>query len=68
MKLILFIHVYDIVLYINYVFVLLRQELVALATFFIFVVIPGQYTGAHLKDHWSSGFISDGVKYALLRV
>ena len=23
--------------------------------FFIFVVIPGQYSGEHLKDHWSSG-------------
>ena len=27
-----------------------------MATFFIFVVIPGQFSGEHLYDHWYSGY------------
>ena len=27
-----------------------------MATFFIVVVLPGQYSGERLQDHWSSGF------------
>ena len=49
-KLILFMHVYGIILYINYVFV------VAVANFFfIFVFTSGRYSDERLKDHWSSG-------------
>ena len=30
-------------------------EMVAMSTFLIYVVIPGQRSGERLLDHWSSG-------------
>ena len=48
MKLILFIHVYDIILYINCVYCFVQVRTGYYGNFFIFVVIPGQYSGEHL--------------------
>ena len=43
MKLLLFIHAYGIILYINFVFCFSQvRTLVAMATFFTVVVLPGQ--------------------------
>ena len=49
MKLILFVHVYDIILYINCVFCCGQvRTLAAMTTFFIVVVILGQNSGERL--------------------
>ena len=57
MKLILFIHAYDLILYINCVFYDQVGTLVAVATFFIVMFIPTQKSGERLQDHLTSVFV-----------
>ena len=54
-------HVYNIILYINCVFVQIRTGCCGI--FFIFVFTPGQYSGERLQDHWSSGSVLNHLKF-----
>ena len=58
MKLILFIHAYDLILYINCVFFYDQVgTLIAVATFFIVEFMPTQKSGERLQDHLTSVFV-----------
>ena len=57
MKLLLFIHAYVIILFINCVLFRSGKNLGCYGNFFIVVVILGQQSIGRLKDHWSYGNI-----------
>ena len=57
MKLLLFIHAYVIILFINCVLFRSGKNLGCYGNFFIVVVILGQQSIERLKDHWSYGNI-----------
>ena len=54
MKLIIFKHDYDIILYINCVFYFCQIRIMVAMTNLV-LVLRGQKSGERLKDHWFSG-------------
>ena len=54
-------HVYDIIRYINCVFVFFQIRTGCCGNFFILLFTPDQYSGERLLDHWSSDLYKSRV-------